>query len=119
MVNEICNLKLSKDELAEIGAEVGSDVPFFIYEFDSANVSGFGEVVEPFNEELLNLEIFTPKNIECDTGRVYKKYRELNLNRDSSINIPNLESWKDKTSSPLLREIQNAKIFPSTYLLLL
>jgi len=51
MVNRVCNLKLSLDQLAKIGAEVGADVPFFVYGFDSANVSGFGEIVEPFDEE--------------------------------------------------------------------
>ncbi len=75
MVNLVCNLNLSKDELAKIGAKIGADVPFFIYEYDSANVSGIGEIVEEFKEELLNIEIITPK-IACDTGKIYKTFRE-------------------------------------------
>ena len=48
MVNQACNLNLSKEELAKIGSNIGADVPFFVYEFDSANVSGIGEIVEEF-----------------------------------------------------------------------
>ena len=71
MVNQACNLNLSKEELAKIGSNIGADVPFFVYEFDSANVSGIGEIVEEFNEESLNIEVITPK-IPCDTTKIYK-----------------------------------------------
>lgn len=76
MCNEVLHLGLSKSELATIGAKVGADVPFFVYDFDSANVSGIGEIVEKFNEEPLELEIMTPK-IEISTPKVYMTYREL------------------------------------------
>jgi len=75
MVKEICNLKVSTKELANIGSTIGADVPFFIYGYSSANVSGFGEIIEEFKEEALNLEIFTPQ-IACDTALVYKTFRE-------------------------------------------
>jgi len=75
MCNEVLHLGLSLNELAAIGLKVGADVPFFIYGYDSANVSGIGEVVEEFDEELLSFDIFTP-NIEISTPRVYKTYRE-------------------------------------------
>ena len=75
MVNQACNLNLSKEELSKIGSNIGADVPFFVYEFDSANVSGIGEIVEEFKEEALNIEVITPK-IACDTGKIYKNFRE-------------------------------------------
>ncbi len=75
MVNEMCSLGLSKDELSKIGATIGADVPFFIYEYDSANVTGIGEVVEKFDEEVLDIKTFTPK-IECNTGAIFTKFRE-------------------------------------------
>lgn len=75
MCNEVLHLGLSKNELAVIGLKVGADVPFFVYEYGSANVSGIGEVVEEFKEPLLNLEVFTPK-IEISTQKVYTIYRE-------------------------------------------
>jgi 4-diphosphocytidyl-2-C-methyl-D-erythritol kinase len=45
-LNAIFGLGLSKDVLAGMGAQIGSDVPFFIYETD-ARIGGRGEVVTP------------------------------------------------------------------------
>jgi 4-diphosphocytidyl-2-C-methyl-D-erythritol kinase len=75
MCNEVLHLGLSLNELSLIGIKVGADVPFFIYGYDSANVSGIGEIVQEFKEDLLELEIFTPK-IEISTPKVYSSYRE-------------------------------------------
>lgn len=75
MCNETLDLGLSVEELAEIGSNVGADVPFFIYGYESANVSGIGEVVKPFNEPLLNFEVTTPE-LQISTPAVYRYYRE-------------------------------------------
>ena len=75
MVNELANLNLSKDELSAIGVKIGADVPFFIYEYDSANVTGIGEVVKPFDEEVLNIQTYTPK-VQCNTGKIFTAFRD-------------------------------------------
>lgn len=75
MLNDICHLNLTKDKMAKIGATIGADVPFFIYEYESANVTGIGEIVEKFDEELLDIETITPK-IECNTGAIFREFRE-------------------------------------------
>ncbi len=75
MCNNTLDLGLSLNELAAIGAKVGADVPFFIYDYNSANVSGIGEVVEKFDEELLEIETRTPQ-IQISTPAVYKSFRE-------------------------------------------
>ncbi len=75
MCNEVLHLGLSQNELAQIGLSVGADVPFFIYGYKSANVSGIGEIVEEFDEKCLDLEVYTPK-IEISTPKVYQLYRE-------------------------------------------
>ena len=78
MVKQVCNLQISTETLANIGATIGADVPFFIYGYNSANVSGFGEIIEEFEEEPLNLEIFTP-DIHCNTALVYKAFKDTYL----------------------------------------
>ena len=75
LCNEICGLKLSMATLATIGEKIGADVPFFVYGYSSANVEGIGEIIAPFDEEPPKLELFTP-DIHCDTGRVYRTFRE-------------------------------------------
>ena len=64
---------LSMSELYEVGARVGADVCFFLSRQESANVYGVGEVIEAFEEEPLEFEIYTPP-IACDTKKVYEEY---------------------------------------------
>ncbi len=77
MINEALSLGLSVDELAEIGVKVGADVPFFVYGYKSANVSGIGEIVEEFEDNVPKLKLFTPTDIKCDTKEVYKTFRKF------------------------------------------
>lgn len=74
MANKLFDLYYSKEKLAKIGAKIGADVPFFIYEYDSANVTGIGEIVEEFKEDTLEIEVKTPK-IECNTGKIFTNFR--------------------------------------------
>lgn len=95
MCNERLELGLCIEELADIGANVGADVPFFVYGCESANVSGIGEVVDPFIEPLLELEIDTP-SIEISTPAVYRYYREYLYNPISDHEAKRLESLTSK-----------------------
>lgn len=70
-------LDIPKEALQEIAPKIGSDVSFFVNEFESANVMGSGEVVKEFEESNhYTYEIFTPK-IFCHTGKVYQAFDEL------------------------------------------
>ena len=75
IINDKCELKLSKDELSRIGVQIGADVPFFVYDYESANVTGIGEIVEEFKEDILDIKTFTPK-IKCHTGNIFTLFRE-------------------------------------------
>ncbi|MCP4971275.1 MAG: 4-(cytidine 5'-diphospho)-2-C-methyl-D-erythritol kinase [Arcobacter sp.] len=129
MVNEICNLKLSKIQLAQIGIKIGADVPFFIYEYNSANVTGIGEVVEEFIEEKLDIEVFTP-NVECNTAEIFKEfsskfYKEISLkNKNKLLNLKSKEALAFLSRNeandlyiaaisiyPELKEINKAKFY--------
>ncbi|MBD3823734.1 MAG: 4-(cytidine 5'-diphospho)-2-C-methyl-D-erythritol kinase [Epsilonproteobacteria bacterium] len=94
MCNEVLHLGLSRCELAAIGMRVGADVAFFIYDYASANVSGIGEIVEEFQEPLLELEVVTPK-IEISTPKVYKSYRAnffAPISADESAKLASMSS---------------------------
>jgi 4-diphosphocytidyl-2-C-methyl-D-erythritol kinase len=79
LVNKESGLNLPTNELVKIGNKIGSDVAFFIYDYDSANVYGRGDIVEEYNENLLDIEVFTPP-IECSTPAVYQMYKEKFFN---------------------------------------
>jgi len=48
-LNRISGLPLEQNALLEIGASLGSDVPFFLHEITAAWVTGRGEFIQPFN----------------------------------------------------------------------
>lgn len=108
MLNKEAKLNLTTKELAKIGLEVGADVPFFIHNFKSANVSGIGEEVVEFCEEPLHVEVSTP-DTECDTADVYKSFRDsyvvdeelaTKMSKMSSVEL--LSRYDDKTLNDLL-----------------
>jgi len=90
LVNKESGLNLSTKELAKIGEKIGSDVPFFIYDYDVSNVYGRGEIIEKVDEELLDIEVFTPP-IECSTKEVYQTYKESFFN-PSNVDFENKNS---------------------------
>jgi len=75
MCDEVLHLGLGTEALAAIGARVGADVPFFVYGYPSANVSGIGEIVERFDEPPLSIETRTPP-VAISTPAVYRRFRE-------------------------------------------
>ncbi|WP_096023368.1 4-(cytidine 5'-diphospho)-2-C-methyl-D-erythritol kinase [Campylobacter lanienae] len=74
LVNERLNLNISNDKLIKIARNIGADVAFFLSGFEAANVSGIGEIVEPFDDEIPNLELITSP-IFCSTPKVFAQYR--------------------------------------------
>ncbi|MCR4941735.1 MAG: 4-(cytidine 5'-diphospho)-2-C-methyl-D-erythritol kinase [Campylobacter sp.] len=106
IANEELNLNLSKEKLMQIAASIGADVPFFISGLPSANISGIGEVIEEFDDEVPNLQLITP-NVFCSTPAVYGEFR---TNFMSCIN-PNLAKQMSKmTSKELLENYKNSEL---------
>jgi len=102
LFNKVQKLNIKTPTLAKIGSTVGADIPFFIYDYDTANVSGFGEIVEEFKgEEPFNIELYTP-NIHCDTPLVYKTFkREL----FDAIEPTSFEGWERLSSKEVLGKV--------------
>jgi len=111
LVKEVCNLMISTEELAKIGSTIGADLPFFIYNYPSANVSGFGEVVEPFDEPSLGVKLYTP-NIGCDTTVVYKTFKKHLLD---NITLCSFLGWDKLSSSTILEMIADPVILNDLY----
>lgn len=73
LMNEELGLKIPKEKLMQMGFALGSDVPFFLSGYQSANVSGTGELVAEFDDEVPHLQ-FTFPQIQCSTALVYKEF---------------------------------------------
>jgi len=94
LTNKVLALNLSDKTLANIGAKIGADVPFFVYDYDSANVSGIGEIVVPFDEDIFEISTTTPK-IKCDTKAVYDQFRKkylLGIDKDFADRLTKMSS---------------------------
>lgn len=76
-VNDLFELGLTADELASIGATLGSDVPFLVHG-GSAIVEGLGDAImlQPRTPEIHAVLAFP--DAACPTGAVYKLFDELN-----------------------------------------
>ncbi len=100
MLNQACDLGYSQEILASIAAQVGADVPFFIYDYPAANVKGIGEVIEPFEDDVPPLDIVLLP-LYCDTAKVYRTYAKHHFHPDISL------AWKLQklTSREILENI--------------
>lgn len=76
-VNELFDLALSIDELASIGATIGSDVPFLV-RGGSAVVEGFGDRLTHHDTPPLHAVVAFP-NATCPTARVYGLFDEQRI----------------------------------------
>ncbi len=112
LTNEVCGLDLCVEKLSDIGSSIGADLPFFIHDYSSANVSGFGEIVEPFVEEPLSLELYTPP-LGCDTAQVYKTFKNYFL---PTIDSKSFEGWESRGSIELLESIGDPLLLNDLYL---
>ncbi|SJZ36042.1 4-diphosphocytidyl-2-C-methyl-D-erythritol kinase [Pilibacter termitis] len=70
-LNKLWNLELSQAQLAEIGAEIGSDVPYCIYG-NTAFVTGRGEFVEKIEDMPSCYIIMVKPKMSVSTGSVFK-----------------------------------------------
>lgn len=80
--------------LMSISAKIGSDVSFFASKASAANVRGFGQIVESFDDDLPRLGIVL-SNIFCSTPEVYKAYAKGSFIKDTKL-AKRLESMSSK-----------------------
>ena len=111
LANEVCGLKIDTDTLAKIGSEVGADLPFFIHNYPSANVKGFGEIVQPFFEEPLALALDTP-SIGCDTAEIYKTFQKYLF---ANIDPASFFGWENLDSRTLLTIVADSVVLNDLY----
>ena len=111
LVYRVCDLRISLEELARIGSRIGADVPFFVHDYPSANVTGFGEIVEAFDEEPLPLEIYTPP-VACDTAAVYRTFKERFFDRIDPLSFL---GWEKIPSARLLERVHDPILLNDLY----
>ena len=105
-LNKILKLKMTDEEMIEVAREVGSDVPFFLFN-KPAIVKGTGEKIEilpSFNKQYHCLVIKPQKGLS--TAEVYQKFDELKC-EGSKTNINKVISAFNDNEFSLGAEISN------------
>ena len=120
-MNELFNLDLTLEQLATIGDEVGSDIPFCIYQ-QFAFVQGKGENLEFFEANpdykillvkprrgVSTKQSFGTLNLETCAHPDCRKMREALVNNDEATFLSCLGNSLEEPSLKLVPEIQNIK----------
>lgn len=120
-MNKLFHLNLSYEQMAEIGKEVGADIPFCIYE-KTAFVQGVGEKLDfidtPFDAMLLLVKpkkgvstkkAFQSLNLNNVVHQDCRKMKEGIINQDYKKVIDNLQNTLEIPSVCMVPEIKNIK----------
>ena len=85
-LNRLYNTNLTKNELIDLSAQLGSDVGFFILN-KPALCTGRGEIVNPINSNLSKIDLLLLKvDKGLSTKEVYKNYEWDKISKESNIN---------------------------------
>ena len=106
MVNGELNLNIKRENLMQIASKIGADVAFFVSGYKAANVSGIGEIIKEFDDEVPNLNIFTP-NVFCSTPMVYQEFRSNFL---QYIDVNAAKKMQNLKSKELLEIYKNEEL---------
>ncbi len=112
-MQEILDSPLSTDTLHAVAAQIGVDVPFFLYG-EPMLATGLGSDLQPYLFSLAEYEVFvlTPP-IPCSTKHIYRGLRSVHWSRTSIL--PILESgpavWREQLHNDL--EMVSFQIYPA------
>jgi len=80
-LNNLFKLNLDIKQLSKVGAQIGSDVPFFIYNMGTALVKGIGEKIEKSNRKPSNFYVLAKPNQGISTPEIYSLFDQYNKNK--------------------------------------
>lgn len=103
-LNKLWNLQLSIDELAQLGAEIGSDVSFCVYD-GTALAKGKGEVITPLPAPPKCWVVLAKPSIGVSTGEIYKKLELENLEHPDTQAM--LEAINTSNYEKMCRNLSN------------
>jgi len=100
ILNQLFDLKLSRDQLERYALQLGSDCPFFI-DNTPKYVSGIGQEMSSIDLDLSNLELkFIYPDLHISTAEAYTGIRPqlAQINLLDLISQP-IDTWKDRVKN--------------------
>jgi 4-diphosphocytidyl-2-C-methyl-D-erythritol kinase len=107
-LNRFWKLRKSDQELANLAAQLGSDIPFFLYG-PSSVCRGRGEIVRPIpSPTAAKWVVLILPNFAMPTPAVYRQFDAMKAgNQDDVETEPNWTQWAALTSTELLSQLVN------------
>ncbi|MCR5003621.1 MAG: 4-(cytidine 5'-diphospho)-2-C-methyl-D-erythritol kinase [Bacteroidales bacterium] len=108
MMNEIFDLKLTDEALADYASRLGSDCAFFIYNKPMIG-TGRGEILSPYDLDLegYELKVIVPEGVAVSTAEAYKGIKPSGESNLRAILSQPVESWKETLGNDF-----EATVFP-------
>ncbi len=111
LCNELWNARLTDLELAQIGAELGSDVPLFFH-LPAVEMSGRGECVAPFSLRWSGFVLLVFPGIPVSTADVYQAWRKEDCGASASFGFKGIQ---DVTRADELHDQIYNQLEPAIY----
>jgi 4-diphosphocytidyl-2-C-methyl-D-erythritol kinase len=105
-LNRLWDWRLPIERLHEIGATLGSDVPFFLYG-PSSICTGRGQIVRPIAAPRPRWALLIFPERPLSTAEVYRKFDEMNLAAADFSHEPAWAQWASLASMELLPRLGN------------
>ena len=88
-LNELWNLRLSSQEMMDIGARLGADIPFFFTD-TPARARGIGEIISPFDNNLDMKILLINDGTHISSAEVYRNLKDYG-HIDNDLIVKKLE----------------------------
>lgn len=88
-LNELWNLSLTREEMMDIGARLGADIPFFFTD-TPARARGIGEIISPFDNNLDMKILLINDGTHISSAEVYKNLKDYG-HIDNDLIVKKLE----------------------------
>lgn len=92
-LNELWNLRLSSQEMMDIGARLGADIPFFFTD-TPARARGIGEIISPFDNNLDMKILLINDGTHISSAEVYRNLKDYG-HIDNDLIVKKLEDGDD------------------------
>jgi len=101
-VNHLFNLNWPPDRLSDFAAQFGSDLSFFFHG-PSSICTGRGQIVHPTAPPKASWALLILPAIHMPTPAVYRRFDEMRLGQESSLNHPpDWQNWSTLSANDLL-----------------
>lgn len=100
------DVRISREELCEIGSSLGADVPFFFYG-GTARGTGIGDCIEPLSDAPAKFLLIIKPNANTSTAEAYKILDERGLTSPNSKTILSRSDAKEFFDNQDSASLQN------------